>query len=311
MESRTSLLSLWTDLYGPRNLADASPQCRAQYKANIIAFGRWLGHDARSEDLTDDNLLAFVRSIRAKGRSPATANKVRSQLVALWRFLARKRIVEIWPDVPTLKEFRRVPVGWTDEQIDRLFAACANVEGYVDCIPAFRWWTALHFVLWDSGIRIGAALKLAWEHFDLSAPAVIVPAEIQKQAADQRFDLFADTVFWLRSIIEPERRIVFPWPMCRDSLWNHYKRLLKAAELPTDRRSKFHRMRRSHASHLTAAGGDATASLGHSGPAMTRRHYLDPAITGGQNAAAMLRRPRFVPVGELYAAPPLELPRQE
>jgi hypothetical protein len=31
-------------------------------------------------------------------------------------------------------------------------------------------------------------------------------------------------------------------------------------------------------------GGDATAHLGHSDPAMTRGHYLDPAITQTRSA---------------------------
>ena len=291
MSSRNSLLSLYVDLYEPRNLADASDSCRQQYRSNIKAFGRWIGRPAAPDDLTDDNVMAFIRSIRAKGRSPATANKIRGQIISLWRFLARKRIVETFPDVPPLREFRRVPVGWSHEQIDRLFAACASAEGFVDCIPASRWWTALHFVLWDSGLRIGAAMKLRWEHFDLAGGVLLVPAEIQKQSADQQFPLGDDTVFWLRSILQPEREVVFAWAKCYDSLWNHYRRLLIRAGLPADRRSKFHRMRRSHASHLKAAGGDPTASLGHSGTRMTQLHYLDPSIVGGQNAAAMLRRP--------------------
>jgi len=295
---RNSLLSLFVDLYEPRNLSDASESCRHQYRANIRKFGRYLGRDARPEDLTDDNVLAFIRAIRAQGRSPSTANKIRSQIVSLWRFLARKRIVDVYPDVPALKEFRRVPVGWTDEQIDRLFAACATTEGHIDCIPASAWWTALHYVLWDSGLRIGAALKLQWEHFDLSSGLLLVPAEIQKQAADQQFPLFSDTLSSLRSIASPPRRVVFPWPMCSGSLWNHYRIILSRAGLPIDRRSKFHRMRRSHASHLKRAGGNPTSSLGHSAERLTQIHYIDPTIAGCQNAAAMLRRPQFKPPEE-------------
>jgi len=35
-------------------------------------------------------------------------------------------------------------------------------------------------------------------------------------------------------------------------------------------------------------GGDATAHLGHSDPAMTRGHYLDPSITQTRSALDFL-----------------------
>ena len=71
------------------------------------------------------------------------------------------------------------------------------------------------------------------------------------------------------------------------TFYNRLNRLLKAAHLPTDRRSKCHRVRRTHASYLTAAGGDATQSLGHSSP-KTTAGYLDPRICGTQRAVDLL-----------------------
>lgn len=289
--SRNSLLSLFADLYEPRNLSGASASCKAQYRSNIRKFGRFLGHDAMPDDLTDDNLAKFIQSIRADGRSPATANKIRAQIIALWNFLARKRIVETYPDVQPLREFKRIPVAWNDEQLCTLFKHVQTLGGFVDCIPAADWWTALHGVLWDTGLRIGAALQLRWEHLDLLEGILLVSAETQKQGADQQFYLGPDTLAWLRRIAPPpERQLIFPWSRSIFSLWNHYARILRDAGLPADRRSKFHRMRRSHASHLKRAGGDPTATLGHSSQAMTARHYLDPRITGADNAAQKLRR---------------------
>jgi hypothetical protein len=39
-------------------------------------------------------------------------------------------------------------------------------------------------------------------------------------------------------------------------------------------------MRRSFASHLHAAGGDATKALHHSTRSVTINHYIDPRIAG-------------------------------
>lgn len=288
--SRSSLLSLYVDFYEPRKLVDASKSCRSQYRGNLRAFSRHLGRDAMPADLTDENVMAFIRSLKDKGRSPATCNKIRAQIVALWNFLARKRIVEQYPDVPQLREPTRIPIAWTSEQLSKLFGQLRALPGHVDCIPAADWWLALHGILWDTGLRIGAAIQLEWSHLDLEEGILISPAEIQKQGADQRFVLGPDTLAWLRAIVDPERKAIFPWPRCESSLWAHYERILKKAGLPHDRRSKFHRMRRSHASHLKRAGGDPTAALGHSSPRITAR-YLDPNIVGAENAAAKL--PRF------------------
>ena len=264
-----SLLAEFERLYEPRQLADASESCTSQYRRNIYKFGEFLGHEASTADLTDENVLAFMQTIRAKGRSPVTANKVRAQIVALWSYLARKGIVATFPDVPTLREFKRTPTAWTEHELAQLFEACSQETGFIAGVYAGLWWTALHNVLWDSGARIGATMKLRWEQVDLHDASLVMLAETQKQADDQAFPLHPNTVAALRRIVKPERDLVFPWPYHRDSLWNHYSRILKRAGLPHGRRDKFHRMRRSAASHFEAAGGNATDLLGHSSRRIT------------------------------------------
>ena len=70
-----------------------------------------------------------------------------------------------------------------------------------------------------------------------------------------------------------------------------FDKVLSAAGLPTDRKSKFHRMRRSVASHLHAAGHNATDALGHSSADVTRKSYFDPNIIGAVRPSALLFRP--------------------
>jgi len=77
----------------------------------------------------------------------------------------------------------------------------------------------------------------------------------------------------------------------RSTMYYHYERLLTKAGLPADAKSKFQRIRRSHATHLHLAGGDATASLGHSSDSITRRHYLDSRLLLTASAEKLLFRP--------------------
>jgi integrase len=77
----------------------------------------------------------------------------------------------------------------------------------------------------------------------------------------------------------------------RGTLYHHLENLLRAAGLPTDRRHKFHCLRRTHASYLKRAGGDARESLDHQSDETTRRYYFDPRVCGAQNVLAFLFHP--------------------
>lgn len=63
------------------------------------------------------------------------------------------------------------------------------------------------------------------------------------------------------------------------SIYGHLKLVLKSCGLDSGRNCMFHKIRRTHATHLYLAGGDPTQSLGHESDAMTRGYYLDPRYT--------------------------------
>ena len=72
-------------------------------------------------------------------------------------------------------------------------------------------------------------------------------------------------------------------------LWKKFGDLLTVAGLPNDSRSKFHRIRKSVASHAEARGGNATAMLRHSKREVTEA-YLDPTIAKQQQPSDVLFR---------------------
>ena len=285
-----NLIDLWEREYVPQRLADSSASCRNQYRSNMRRFDRWLCRPAVLTDLTDDTLMAFARSIKAGGRSPATANKIRSQLVAVWRFANSRGYVRTTPTLPKLAEYKRAPLAWLPDELTRLFAACRATPGMIGPVTASAWWYALHALLWDTGARIGAVLQMTWQQVDMHGGSVILLAEHQKQSADQVFRLHPGTAAALAAIYRASQPLVFHWPKSRASLWNHYARLLRRAGLPTDRKSKFHRMRKSVASHYEANGGNAQLLLGHANRTTTLA-YLDNRVCGPKHAADLLFRP--------------------
>jgi integrase len=264
----------------PAKLKIASFKTSMKYEATIRSFGRFLGHVATLDDLTDENLGRWMRSIRENGRAARTANGYRSKLIALWSWCAKKRIVENFPTVEKMPEPLTLPCAWTSDQLHSLFAACSEITGSIAGIPAPDWWRAFHLVAWNSGERTGALLGLRWDMLNLGTGQLAVPAEFRKGGRKPMlYHLKPATLAALLVIDTPERELIFPFPFQRGSFYGRYRRLLKTAGLPYVRyKSAMQKMRRSFATHLEAAGGNATEALSHSLRSITTDSYLDPRL---------------------------------
>jgi integrase len=277
------------DLYRTKKLRFKSDNTIRLYRHTLKAFALTLGRQPTIHDLDGDTVELHMERIIRKGGSPASANKDRSQLLALWRFAAAKRIVQEWPTVPIMTEPEIVPMGWLADEAKRLLDSCSKVHGKIAGAPASLWWSALVQVLLDTGERIGAIRPLKKMH--LQGDWLLVPAEFRKgRRRDRLYSLQPATLEMLRKVCEANKQddCLFPWDRSKTYIYKRFKAILAKAELPNDRRSQFHRLRRTVASAVTAAGGDATAALDHASPKTTKK-YLDPRIVG------------TVPVSEILA----------
>lgn len=283
--------------YIAKRLKGKSANTVRLYNHSIKSFSRTIGREAELSDLTDDNIERHMWRIVQKGGSPASANKDHGQLTALWRFASNNRMIGTWPNVRTMQEIERVPMGWMPDECNQLLAAARNEGGFVGPVPARIWWESLLKVLLDTGERIGAIRGLKQEH--LQSRWLHVPAALRKgNKRDKLYELQPCTVALLRELIDKNQLDdkLFPWDRCETYIYNRYKGILKRAKLPTDRRSQFHRIRRTLCSAVAASGGDASAALDHASPRTTKR-YLDPRIVGGvkpsEVMAAFLRNPEL------------------
>lgn len=274
----TTLKVFFDEQYRPLRLLGKSERTVILYEYSIRLFGQTLGRPPTLADLNDLTVAKHLQKLLDQDRSPHGVNKERSQLLAIWRFAAQKRKVEEYPAVPTIIAPEVIPEAWTRDQLASLFRSCRRESGDLCDIPAGDWWFAIHCVLWDTGERIGALLQVRWE--DLSDDWLTVQAKYRKgKRSANRIRLHERTIESFATF--PRKHgLIFDWPYSHTYLYRIYNRILERAELPTNKNSKFHRMRRSVASHLHAAGGDATAALKHSSDAITRRSYLDPRIAG-------------------------------
>lgn len=280
-------LSELLDEYFSLNLSIRSEQTRKIYRYSIKNLQDTVGHPPTLDDLTDDNITKMLSQMSRNGSAARTANERRSRLHAFWSWLAKRGWLDRWPTTPPLRVPQKIPTAWTRAQLVRLVGACRDIQGKVGPIPASLWWESLHLAIWDSGERISGLLSAKWS--DFSPPWLVIQAEGRKGgSADACYELRDGTCELIGSMREYTLGTkIWPWPLDKNYLWKRYRNIRKAAGISDDSIHSFHCMRRSFASHLEAAGGDATKTFGHSNRSVTKR-YLDPRIVSERPAKSIL-----------------------
>ena len=262
------------------NLSDRSVTL---YGHTIDKVQEFLGREPLVDDLEDVTVSKFLRwratnPCRGRTVSPHTVAKDRSQLLALWNWACRKKIhTGEWPGLPRQKKVKRAPTAYTLDELGRLVRLARTKKGAMGGLPAAWWWSTILQVAWQTGCRIGELLALRWREVDTANGRLLLLAETRK---GHERDLLANISPALAAELETRRGLPegLVWPRTGHAT-SHYAamRLLCRRAGVTPR--AFHAIRKASASYIYAAGGDATAHLGHADPAMTRGHYLDPRIT--------------------------------
>lgn len=273
------LIDLFETLYRPLRLRGRSPNTVRLYGCTLRTFGRWLGRDAELTDL-DELVLSRFLDHRAEVVSPYSAEKERSQLMALASLAWERRLIEMKPSCPPAPLPERIPTAWSIEEMERLMKTAMDPTTYRRNANHFaRVIPALIGVAWDTGERIGAILE--GRRGDYDRPHLLVRAEARKgRKRDRIYQLSLSTCELVeRSAAGGDDRL-FPWPFAPTYLWDVFGYVVKRAGLDNGgKRLRFHQVRRTALSHFEAAGGDAADMADHSSRKITKRWYLDPRIT--------------------------------
>jgi len=254
------------------------------YGFTLTAWADLLGRPPEVGDLEELEVARFL-SHRLATRSVATAAKDRAQIRALWEFAVRRGLTDRWPQIRPIRVPERVPQAWLTDELQRLLAAASEREGSIAGVPAAAFWRASILVCYETGCRIGELLGLEWR--DVSPAGILFRAENRKGGRRDIFRPISPPVAEALEAIRRDRPEVFAWDRCYSNLWRHLGMICKAAGLPDDRGSKFHRIRKTHASYAAAAGLDAQRLLDHASP-VTTRAYLDPRIVRPPDATDVL-----------------------
>lgn len=310
--THTPVTQFFDDVYIPYRLRSCSPLTPGIYRTCIQHINmywrtrekaRW-EHQLTIGNFTEPLIAQYLAS--RHDLSPASQNKHLRHLKAIWSLA-----VELDEDLGKMRlkpvrEFLRVPECWSQEEFASLLEAAAKTFGRVGDVPARYWWPALIILVYATGVRIDAVMRIRTADLDLDRGEVLVRCETQKQKADQRFTLIPEAV-QLVSAIRPLRNVqVFEdWPYDRNkrkkdpnarrnyrTLGDHYSVILERAGLSNGRHDKWHKLRRMFGTEIARSAGKAAAQqlLGHSTMRVTDR-YIDPRFVESPDAASLLRRP--------------------
>ena len=278
------LKEFFDTIYTPLKLRGRSQETVRLYRLSIKSFERTLNRSAMLSDLTDLELSRHLGRVSANGRAAATVNKDRAQILAIWRFACQRGYLHVWPNVPAEIEPKRTPQAWLPDELLKIQRAIKLEEGYIGLCPAKDFWNALFLVILDTAERIGAVMQIEWSQ--LQNQWVTVPAEHRKgKRRDRQYVLSPETLEALAKIPKSHKQIFF-WPHNKLFLWGKWGAVLKRAGVADDRRSKFHRLRRTVASACDAMDIDPQAVLDHKDRSVTEM-YLDPRITKQISAAGV------------------------
>jgi integrase len=280
LDASLTLREVADNYYFPQRLTIRSTDTIDQYHLAFRFYDRFLGRDSLVADLGDQPVTRFKRWLLTDKKLAAkTVNERAGRIIAMWDWLARKRLVDAFPCIEKIPEPRRAPRAWTLEQLQAIFRESLNCRGRICGIPTSLWIRGLLGFQWNTSERIGATLSISWDMIDFARKSVHVPAEIRKRGqADEVYTLWPELCTILQEIRSFGNHLVFPVDFGKSALYHRFKKILKRAGLPTGRQYMFHAMRVSHATWTEALGGNATASLRHANPATTKRHYIDPSI---------------------------------
>lgn len=275
-----TILRFIDEVYVPLRLRGRSAESVRLLKHAANQFGRWLGRTAMLEDF-DDLVVSQFLLARSQKLAPDSVARERSGLLAIWNLAQARGLVRLRPCVAAELIPEKTPRAFSEAELARLIASCAEARGWVGPIPAGLWFVTLASTLFYSGERITALLntpKECWKR-----PWLVVPYGVRKGRRKERcYELPPYVGDWLDKASKHDGPFLLWWPCSGTALRKRWRKITARAGLGEGRDVQFHALRKSTASHLAAAGGSAKDYLGHSSDRVTAK-YIDPRIAGEGN----------------------------
>ena len=241
------------------------------YRRDLARLRSWAeAHDRRMEDLTRQEVRAWIADLSREGLAPASVSRSVSAARGFFRFLMLDGHIKTHPaeDIDSPQTSAHLPRFLTEDEIERLFDApdTSTAEGVRD--------RAMLELMYATGLRVSELVSLKLADVDIDTGLIVCHG---KGSKERRVPIGQSAIRWLaeyrgvrarRTETRPNEPRLFlnSWgaPLTRQFAWTMIKRYAASAGL---RDISPHTLRHSFATHLLQRGADSRsvqALLGHS-----------------------------------------------
>ena len=257
------------------------------YRRDLLSYSEWLSdHGRRLDEVGEEDVIAYVRSLEAAGRAPATVRRAAVAVRGLHRFLSIEGSATSDPtaSVELGREPLALPKALSEDEVTRVLDAVAG-DDPVACRDR-----ALLEVLYGTGVRISEAVGMSLSDVDLGHGSARVLGKGNRErvvplvgAARRNLAVWIDAARELLIGDRPQQRddavAVFVnqrrGRLSRQGGWLIVRRYALAAGL--GEKLSPHVLRHSCATHLLDHGADVRVVqelLGHRSISTTQRYTL-------------------------------------
>ena len=266
---------------------------------SVRLLNETLGREATLEDLTETTIAKHLKRLLDDGRSPFSVRKMRSDLMAMSNFAARRRLVDRAFYLPPIKINEKSPFAYTEDEIRRILDSCRTQRGEavykvngrtIGGVPKADYMTALMMVLFQTAERKSAVLSMSFEN--VHKDHIFFPADDRKGSRFNVSPINQDCYDAIQKIIEPKRELVFDCGS-KSSFHRWFAAVLKDANVPSDC-GHAHAIRRSSATIMVENGGtpiEVQQHLCHSDPNI-QRAYVAARATLASKRKSFERLPK-------------------
>lgn len=271
-------LSILARRYADEHPRLLSPSYVDQLRWVVSSYRTFLGRDPTVEDLTREGVNGYLAWLAASHRSPWTCRTRRTVLLVLARHAAADGLL---PGVPQPKRVQApslAPQTWTPEEIRRLVAEARLLPGAfpVTKIPRAPYIAGLIVALYDSGLRVGDAMRLGRRQIAGDGSFTAICSKTGRQVVRHLSPAAMDQI---DASGAAGRSLIWPLWGRRDQLFRLVRRLVAKAGIPC---GSLQWLRRAG---VTAICRDCGLDAGrrfadHRSAATTLAHYVDQRQLG-------------------------------
>lgn len=227
-------------------------------------LSEWYGRDPLLSEATDDMLSKWVKE-RSLKIAAFTMHRRRGAVITVKKHAAEAGMCDFPRRVRKVPLPQLDPEAWTRNEFQLLLGGAAALPGRLkNYVPRSVYFTALLWADYNTGLRKEDALN-----FDMrNVRDGSYFCQITKTSVWHSVQLYPETIAALEAI---GGRYPLQWPQSPKMLYYWIKVACVTSNVPY---AALQQMRRTGATHVHVAGGDAEKFLGHLTPGLARKHYI-------------------------------------